>query len=65
MIILIMIPSVQKLESVKYNASLAITGAIVLLLLYQELGLESLTDRRCSRRLCFYYKIKIIKSHYI
>ena len=52
----------QKIESVQYNASLAITGAIrgtAREKLYQELGLESLSDRRWSRRLCFYYKIKV------
>ena len=51
----------QKLEYVQYNASLAITGAIrgtSREKLYQELGLERLADRRWSRRLCFYYKIK-------
>ena len=48
------------IESVQYNASLAITGAIrgtSREKLYQELGLESLHDRRCYRKLCFYYKI--------
>ena len=46
------------IESVKYNA--AITGAIHGTSrdkLYQELGLESLHDRRWYRKLCFYYKI--------
>ena len=55
----------QKIESVQYNASLAITGAIrgtSREKLYQELGLESLSDRRWSRRLCFYYKIKNNKT---
>ena len=55
----------SKIESVQYNASLAITGAIrgtSREKLYQELGLESLADRRWSRRLCFYYKIKNNKT---
>ena len=47
----------QKIQFVQYNASLEITGAIREKL-YQELGLESLADRRWSRTLCFYYKIK-------
>ena len=50
----------QLIESVQYNAALAITGAIrgtSLEKLYQELGLESLHDRRWYRKLCFYYKI--------
>ena len=44
----------QKLESVQYNAALAITGAIKgtsRIRLYQELELESLSDRRWYRRL--------------
>ena len=47
----------QKLESVKYNAALAITGAIrgsSREKLYQELGLESLQQRRCYRKLCLF-----------
>ena len=50
----------QMIESVQYNAALAITGAIrgtSREKLYQELGLESLHDRRWYRKLCFYYKI--------
>ena len=50
----------EKLESVKYKAALAITGAIEESSpekLYQELGLESLKSRRCYRRLCCMYKI--------
>ena len=50
----------QKLESVQYNASLAITGAIrgtSQQKLYKELGLESLKFRRWYRRLCFLYKL--------
>ena len=51
----------RKIESVQYNAALAITGAIPgtsQIKLYQELGLEKLSDRRLSRRLCFFYKIQ-------
>ena len=50
----------QMIESVQYNAALAITGAIhgsSRDKLYQELGFESLHDRRWFRKLCFYYKI--------
>ena len=50
----------QMIESVQYNAALAITGAIrgsSREKLYHELGLESLRDRRWYRKLCFYYKI--------
>ena len=51
----------KKLESVQYNAALAITGAIKgtsQVKLYKELGLESLKLRRKLRRLCTFYKIK-------
>ena len=51
----------QMIESVQYNAALAITGAIrgsSREKLYQELGFESLRDRRWYRKLCFYYKIR-------
>ena len=51
----------QMIESVQYNAALAITGAIhgsTRDKLYQELGFESLHDRRWFRKLCFYYKIR-------
>ena len=50
----------NKIESVQYNAALAITGAIRGISrekLYQELGFESLKDRRWLRRLCCLYKI--------
>ena len=50
----------QKLESVQYNASLAITGCFRGTSrdkLYSELGLESLADRRFYRRLISFYKI--------
>ena len=49
----------QQIESVQYNASLAITGAIKgtsRLKLYNEIGLESLKFRRWFR--CTFYKIK-------
>ena len=43
----------DKIESVQYNASLAVTGAVIGTSekkLYQELGFESLKDRRWLRR---------------
>lgn len=48
------------IESVQYNAALAITRAIKGTSrerLYQELGLESLSDRRWYRRLVYFYNI--------
>ena len=50
----------RKIEMVQYKAALMITGAIKGTSrdrLYQELGLESLADRRWSRRLFFFHKI--------
>ena len=50
----------NKIESVQYNVALAITGAIRVISkekLYQDLGFESLKDRRRLRRLCYLYKI--------
>ena len=50
----------DKIESVKYNAVLAIAGAIrgtSKEKLYQELGLESLKNRRWLRRMSYLYKI--------
>ena len=47
----------QKLESIQYNAALAITGAIrgsSREKLYEELGLESLKQRRWFRKLLFF-----------
>ena len=47
-------------ESIQYNAALALTGAIrgsSREKLYQELGLESLQLRRWYRKLCCFYKI--------
>ena len=54
----------QKLESIQYNAALALTGAIrgsSREKLCQELGLESLQLRRWYRKLCCFYKIYKIK----
>ena len=51
----------QKIETVQYNAALAITGATEgtsKIKLYNELGLESLEFRRWFRKLCLFYKIK-------
>ena len=50
----------KKLESAQYNSGLAIIGAIRgtnTLKFYQELGLESLQNRRKLRRLSLFYKI--------
>ena len=50
----------DKLESVQYKAALAITGAIKGTSpekIYQELGLESLKNRRWYKRLCCMFKI--------
>ena len=55
----------DKLESIQYNACLAITGAIrgtSTEKIYQELGLESLKSRRWFRKLCHFYKIFNDKS---
>ena len=49
-----------KIESIQYNACLAITGAIrgtSREKIYQELGLESLQLRRWYRKLCLFYKV--------
>ena len=46
----------KNLESIQYNAAIAITGAIrgtSSEKLFQELGLESLKSRRWLRKLCF------------
>ena len=51
----------QKMESIQYNAALAITGAIrgsSREKLYQEQGLESLQQRRWYRKLCYFFKLK-------
>ena len=50
----------EKIESLEYNAALAITGAIKCSSkekLYQELGFESLKDRQWMRKLCHLYKV--------
>ena len=47
----------QMIDSIQYNAALAITG-VIHGKLYHELGFESLHDRRWCRKLCFYYKIR-------
>ena len=50
----------NRIESVQYNAALAITGAIKgssCERIYQELGLESLQERRWYRRLVYFFKI--------
>ena len=52
---------VQKIESIQYNAALAITGSIrgsSKEKLYKELGIESLSSRRWFRRLCLIVKPK-------
>ena len=51
----------NKLDSVQYNAALAITRAIIgssRVKLYQELGLESLKSRRWYRKLWVFFKLK-------
>ena len=50
----------QKVESLQYNSALAITGAIrrtSIEKIYQELGLESLQQRRWYRILCLFFKM--------
>ena len=50
----------QKIESLQYNAALAITGAIRGTSReknYQELVLESLQQRRWYRKLCLFFKV--------
>ena len=58
-------PFQQKLETIQYNAALPITGAVrgsSREKLYQELGLETLQQRRWYRKLCCFYKI--LKSQF-
>ena len=58
----------KKIESVQYNAALAITGAIQGTSrekLYKELGLETLKSRRWLKKLCCFYKIKNNGFHLI
>ena len=60
MVKLLTIFSHQKIESLQYNAALAITGAIRGTLkekIYQELGLESLQQRQWYRKLCLFFKV--------
>ena len=55
----------EKLESIQYNASLAITGAIrgtSREKLYNELGFESLHATRWYRKLCYFYKFYVFKQ---
>ena len=55
----------QKAESIQYNTTLAITGAIhgtSKETFFEELGLESLQHRRWYRKLCCFYKI--LKDQY-
>ena len=50
----------KKIESLQYNAALDITGAIrgtSREKMYQELGLESLQQRRWYRKLCLFFKV--------
>ena len=50
----------KKIELVQYSAALVISGGIKGTRrdkIYQELGLESLADRRWSRYLIFFHKI--------
>ena len=50
----------ERLESIQYNAPLAITGAIrgsSREKLYQELGFELPQQRRWYKKLCLFYKI--------
>ena len=56
---------IDQVESIQYNAALAITGAIrgsSRDKLYNELGIESLFSRRWFRKLCVFYKIFHEKS---
>ena len=56
---------IENIEALQYNAALAITGAIKGTSrdrLYQELGFESLSSRRWSRRLFNFYKYFTSKS---
>ena len=58
----------QRLESIQWNATLAIIGAIrgTSIKIYQELGFESLQSRRLFRKLSLCYKIIKNKSpHYL
>ena len=55
----------DKLESIQYNACLAITGAIrgtSTEKIYQELGLESLKSRRWFRKFVIFIRYSMINS---
>ena len=55
----------NKIETIQYNCALAITGAIrgsSREKLYHELGLESLSQRRWVRRLCYFFKIRDLEK---
>ena len=55
----------KRIESTQYNAALAITGAIKGTSrekIYNELGIESLSDRRWHRRLTHFFKIAKLNS---
>ena len=55
----------QRIESIQYNAAIAIAVAIrgtSSEKLYQDLGLESLRSRRWLRKLCLFYKMYKNKS---
>ena len=51
----------ERLESIQYNAALAITDAIRIVQekLYEELGFESLQQRQRYRKLCLFFKINL------
>ena len=59
----------QNIESIQYNSAVAITGAVrgtSREKLYQELGFESLQQRRWYRKLCCLFKtIKNQSSNYL
>ena len=50
----------EKLESIQYNACLAIRGSLKEKI-YQELGFESLRVRRSYRRVSLFYKVLIMR----
>ena len=54
----------EKLESIRYNVSLAITGAIrgISRSKHHELGFEYLESRRWYRKLCCFYKLSKTQS---
>ena len=58
--------SMKKLESIQYNACLALTGAIrgsSKEQIDQELGFESLRIRQWYRKLCLFYKVLNNEHH--